>query len=134
MQVGKQKIHAYIADDDAKRQQGLMFVEKLPDNTGMLFVFEDVQPLGFWMKNTLIPLNIGFFDGKGVLIDAQEMKVAESLMKLNPPTYQSRAPAQFALEMPQGWFKKHGVSEGAKLRTFGDPPSALLKKLLPPGK
>lgn len=134
LQVGKQKITAYIADDTAKRERGLMFVEKLPANTGMLFVFEHIQPLGFWMKNTLIPLAIGFFDDKGVLIDVQEMKVAESLMDREPPTYQSRGPGLFALEMPQGWFKKAGIRVGAKLKTVGALPSPLLQKLLPPGK
>lgn len=130
LQVGRVKFTAYIADDEAKRSQGLMFIEKLPDDVGMLFVFDQQQPLGFWMKNTLIPLNIGFFDERAELIDTQEMQVAPSVMDLNPPTYQSRGAALFALEMNAGWFKKHGVNKGARLRLVGPFPSPRLARKL----
>ena len=58
--LGTSKFEAYIADDESKREQGLMFIEKMPENTGMLFVFDSERPLGFWMKNTFIPLSIAF--------------------------------------------------------------------------
>ncbi|NJL23984.1 MAG: hypothetical protein HC902_01530, partial [Calothrix sp. SM1_5_4] len=102
--IGAVKFEAYVADDESKRAQGLMFIKEMAPDTGMLFVFEREQSLGFWMKNTLIPLAIGFFDRDGVLIEVQEMKVASSLMTLDVPSYRSRAPALFALEMNSGWF------------------------------
>lgn len=128
--VGNKKFFAYVADDEQKRAQGLMFIEKLPEDTGMLFIFEAEQSLGFWMKNTLIPLNIGFFDAKGILVDQQEMKPAESLMSLDIPTYRSLKPGSFALEMNKGWFTKNGIKNGAKLTLISKSKSALLKSKL----
>ena len=58
-----------IADDAASRAKGLMEVESLAMNEGMLFMFEKSEPLTFWMKNTLIPLDIIFFDGIVCLIN-----------------------------------------------------------------
>lgn len=127
LQVGNKKIEAYVADDQAKRAQGLMMIEKLKPDTGMIFVFESPQPMGFWMKDTLIPLSIGFFNEKGVLFDIQEMKVSDTLMSLDTPVYRSSGPAIFALEMPTGWFKKNAISKGAKLKAIKTGKSELLK-------
>ncbi len=113
--IGTKIFDAYVADTDSRRSDGLMFVTKLPENTGMLFVFDNEQPLSFWMKNTMIPLAIGFLDSKGVLVDVQEMEIGKSLMSLDVPSYQSRKPARFALEMNKGWFAKHKIKIGAKL-------------------
>lgn len=113
---GSQKFEAYVADTEEGRADGLMFITKIPDNTGMLFVFENEQPLSFWMKNTLIPLAIGFLDKDGVLVDMQEMVPAASVMQIQVPTYQSRKPAAYALEMNKGWFTRHKVKLGAKLK------------------
>lgn len=124
------KFTAYIADDEQKRAQGLMFIEKLPADTGMLFVFDREQPLNFWMKNTLIPLSIGFFSSKAKLVDSQEMKPATSLMSLDVPTYKSRADGAFALEMNAGWFAKHKIKNGTQLELTSKTNSALLKSKL----
>lgn len=129
--LGKQKFEAYVADEEGKRAQGLMFIKNLPENTGMLFVFESEQPLGFWMKNTLIPLNIGFFNAKGELVDAQEMKPAESLLSLDIPSYKSRVNGTFALEMNRGWFEKHKIKLGTRLELISKTKSSLLTSKLP---
>jgi uncharacterized membrane protein (UPF0127 family) len=128
IQVGGKRAHVQLADNDDRREHGLMFVKKLGLNEGMLFVFEEERPLNFWMKNTLIPLSIGFFDHDGVLVDVKEMKPAESLMEKHPPTYQSAEPATFALEMPEGWFSKNHLKAGAKLAVLKGGRSALLKQ------
>lgn len=128
--IGKKEFEAYIADNDDRRSQGLMFIKKLPTDTGMLFVFEQEQALGFWMKNTLIPLSIGFFDAKGKLVDVQEMKVAASLLSVEVPSYQSRRPALFALEMMSGWFEKHKIKNGSRLELLSKPASKLLTEKL----
>ncbi len=113
--IGAQKFEAYVADTDANRSEGLMYVTKLPADTGMLFVFDQEMPQSFWMKNTLIPLSIGFIDSNGTLVDVQEMVPASSMVQVEIPTYQSRKPAAYALEMNKGWFSTHKVKTGAKL-------------------
>lgn len=130
LKLGKEIIEVYIADTEEGRAQGLMFIEKIPESTGMIFVFENEQPLGFWMKNTLIPLAIGFFDKSGKLIKIEEMQIAKSLMDLSPPSYTSGEPARFALEMNTGWFTKHAIKTGAHLERIGKSPSPLLDKAL----
>ena len=128
--LGNVALSAYVADDDGRRAQGLMFIESLPADTGMLFIFEHEQPQGFWMKNTLIPLSIGFLNAKGELMEVQEMRVAGSLMSLSPPSYQSRYPALYALEMAAGWFDKNKIKPGSFLKLLSPTKSALLKDKL----
>jgi uncharacterized membrane protein (UPF0127 family) len=124
--IGRKKISAYVADTDEKRARGLMFIEKLPEDTGMIFVFEHPRILSFWMKDTLIPLSIGFFDRKGVLIDVQKMTVTSTLMTTAVPSYASKGEALFALEMNSGWFAKHKIHAGAQLKLVSNVKSRLL--------
>ncbi len=124
--IGKKAFTAHVADDDNRRAQGLMYIDKMPPDQGMLFVFEREEIQGFWMKNTLIPLAIGFFNKDGVLVDVQEM-TPSSLMDPRPPTYQSRSPALYALEMNAGWFEKNGIKNGSRLELAGPAKSPLLK-------
>ena len=127
--LGTTTVDAYVADDDQRRAQGLMHIERLAPDQGMLFVFDQPQVLSFWMKNTLMPLQIGFFDTSCRLIDRQEMDVAKSVFA-TPPSYQSRGDAILALEMTAGWFTRHGVDVGALLKLKGDTHSKLLRTAL----
>jgi uncharacterized membrane protein (UPF0127 family) len=65
--VGDKPIHAELAILPKESETGLMFRDELKSGTGMLFVFKDATPRKFWMKNTRIPLDIGYFDENGIL-------------------------------------------------------------------
>jgi uncharacterized membrane protein (UPF0127 family) len=92
-------------------QEGLMFVppEELPDNQGMLFVFDEERIRGFWMRNTITPLDIAFARANGTIVKTQQMP------PLTLETFSSVEPAMFALEMKQGSFAKIGLREGDRL-------------------
>ena len=103
------KLKAEIAADNNTRSTGLMNRFSLAPDHGMLFVFAQSEPLAFWMKNCFIPLSIAYIDAKGVIVNIVDMKPQDE------STYPSGAPAMFALEMKQGWFKERGIVIGDKL-------------------
>ncbi len=115
IELAGKKIKVEIAQTMEQHERGLMFRKSLGPDEGMLFVFDYEQPLSFWMKNTLINLSIGYFDKVKRLVDIQEMK-ATSVMEQNPPSYPSKAPAMYALEMSQGWFSKNKIKLGSVLK------------------
>lgn len=112
MKLGDISLIVELADDSAKQEQGLMFRKKLGLHDGMLFVFKEEQSRAFWMKNTFIDLDIGFFDKNRKLIDIQTMAAMKTVMDENLPTYSSQAPAQYALEVTKGWFAKNKIKLG----------------------
>ncbi len=125
--VGQTQVLVEIADTEEKRQRGLMYRKVLASDSGMLFIFSEEEPRSFWMKNTFIPLEIGFFDRNGKLIDIQEMKPVKSEMEI-PKSYASRSPAMFALEVNPGWFKKNNIRVGDLLDLNPDKRSWKIKK------
>lgn len=113
-QSGKAKIILVeLAESNEQHEQGLMFRKKLKPNQGMLFVFSNEDIRNFWMKNTLIDLSIGYFNKDKKLIDIQEMKSVTSILQVDLPSYPSKLPAQFALEMDSHWFSKNNIKEGS---------------------
>lgn len=97
--LGDTTLLVALAASNSQRAQGLMFVEDLGDLDGMLFVFSIDVTSAFWMKNTLLPLDIAFFDAGGILVDRLEMVPCEA----DPcPRYQAAGPYRFALEAPSG--------------------------------
>ncbi len=113
--LGGKVILVEVADTNEKRERGLMGRTSLGDNAGMIFIFGEEHTLSFWMKDTLIPLDIGYFDKNKVLIDIQTMQPA-SPMEVQPKAYPSKRPAQYAIEMPMHWFGRHKVNVGAKYK------------------
>ncbi len=75
------RFNVEVVDDEAERARGLMFREELPRFDGMLFVYEREAPVAFWMKNTLIPLDMLFFDAAGRLIRVHENAVPGDLTR-----------------------------------------------------
>lgn len=106
-------VRAEIADDAAEQTIGLMHRESLADGTGMLFIFPDEQPRSFWMKNTLIQLDILFFDADGAWVSTRTMQPCDG----DPcELYGSGRPAKYALEVESGFAGREGVGEGWRLR------------------
>ena len=99
-------VAAEIAEKQEDRNHGFMERKNIPDGTGMLFVFEKDQILSFWMKNTPHPLSIAYIDSKGKIRNIYDM-TPYSLSSII-----STVSVRYALEVPQGWFKKNGITEG----------------------
>jgi len=96
------------------RSRGLMFRKSLPEDAGMLFVFEVDGRWGFWMKNTLIPLSIGFIDSRWRLLEVMDMQVAPDPSNGPFTIYEPSSPYRYALEVNQGYFKRKGIAPGAR--------------------
>ncbi len=108
-------IQVEVARNEA-RSQGLMHRYSLPENAGMLFVFDSDGKWGFWMKNTLIPLSIGFIDKNWRLLQILDMKVAADPANGPFTIYEPSAAYRYALEVNQGFFQRKGISPGAQLK------------------
>ncbi len=120
IKIGDRTVIAEIADTDEKREFGLMYRKALPKNEGMLFIFDNSQALNFWMKNTLIPLSIGYFDENRNLLEIHEMK-PQVMGEREMRTYPSHAPAKYALEMPANWFRTSSIRSGVIFTFVGKP-------------
>jgi len=105
--IGTHKLTAEIVTTPEQRALGLMNRFSLKPDHGMLFVFERPEPLGFWMKNTYIPLSIAFIGAEGRIVNIEDMKPQTE------ETHWSKGPALYALEMRKGWFSERGIGPGA---------------------
>ena len=109
--VGATPLRVEIVQTDEQRMRGLMFRDKLPEDQGMLFVFEESRIQSFWMRNTFIALDIAFVDADGRIIDIQRMEPLDESR-----SYLSPAPVPYVLETNSGWFAKHHIQIGDRVR------------------
>jgi uncharacterized membrane protein (UPF0127 family) len=116
LKLGSFLMDVEIAETPEQLERGLMYRASLSDHEGMLFIYQKEARLSFWMKNTFIPLSIGFFNANKELVDIQEMEPVTSEMQTHLPTYESRGAAQFALEVNKGWFQKHHIQLKTKFQ------------------
>jgi len=100
-----------VARTPAEQERGLMFRSSLPPDAGMIFVFPDVRDRSFWMKNTLIPLDMIFIAESGAVVGVVE--------NAEPHTTTPRgvgALSRYVLEVNGGWSAGHGVRAGDRVR------------------
>ena len=110
LNAGIHNIDAELARTPEQREIGLMFRTSMGPNEGMLFAFERAGQQCFWMKNTLIPLDVAFVADDGSVVNIDRMK---------PQTLDghcSERPVRFVLEMNDGWFAKRGIKPGQKIK------------------
>ena len=103
-----------VATTEAQREHGLMFRQSLPPDQGMLFIHDREEPQAYWMKNTLIPLDILYFDSGRKLVSQQRDTPPCSLGDACPP-YPSIAPALYVLELNAGQAAALHLQDGAEL-------------------
>lgn len=109
LNAGMHLIQVQVAQDFEQRQIGLMWRKEMPQNEGMLFVFEQAAVQCFWMRNTLLPLTAAFVADDGTIVNLVDMKPQSD------DSHCSKKPVRFVLEMNQGWFAKRNIQAGFKL-------------------
>jgi uncharacterized membrane protein (UPF0127 family) len=108
---GKARFTVELADDGKERAQGLMFRESLPKSAGMLFVYPKPQRTGFWMKNTLIPLDMIFADATGRVV-----RVHSNAVPGDQTVIDSGGEVLATLEINGGLAARLGIAPGAEMR------------------
>ena len=110
--LGDVVVEVEIADTVEKKTFGLMEREALGEFYGMIFFFDEEMPRTFWMKNTLIPLDIIYINSEFEIVKIQEAVPCE-----NDPcaTYPSVEPTKYVVEVNMGFSKDHGIEEGMKI-------------------
>jgi uncharacterized protein len=116
LQTPRTEIRVQVAKTPEDREHGLMGVTHLPAHNGMLFIFEQDAPVAFWMKNTLIPLDMVFIGQDGVVrrVYANVPVVARSLPDSQIPLEQGTA--KYVIELPAGEAVKDGLRQGARVQ------------------
>lgn len=104
------KIDIEIADDDAKRANGMMYRSKNEENQGMLFIFEEEGPQSFWMHNTVLPLDIIYVNANNEIVN-----IHKNTTPFSDQSYRSAGPAQFVVEVNSGYCDKYGIEAGDKV-------------------
>jgi uncharacterized protein len=110
-------VRVEIADTSAEQARGLMGRTELADDAGMIFAFPRDSRSAFWMKNTLIPLSIAFYDEGGRIVRILDMEPCRE----DPcPVYDPGTAYRGALEVDQGAFQRWGVEVGDTVRVIGN--------------
>lgn len=109
IKINKSNLKVKFAKTKQEHKQGLMGIDSLPEDQGMIFCYPGEQKMSFWMKDTKIPLSIAFIDKNKKIIAIEDMKPLDtSGTKFNNK-------AQWALEVNQGWFEKNNIKLGDKV-------------------
>src|SRR5215469_13107761 len=108
-------LNTEIADTPLTSERGLMFRDSMPEDHGMLFIFDHPKMAAFWNRNTKIPLSIAYIDSAGKIVEIKSLRPFDETTI--PSTSDQIA---FALEVNEGWFSRHGIATGTRIQ--GLPP------------
>jgi uncharacterized protein len=111
---GVHAVDVEVAATPDSRSRGLMWRKELPEGQGMLFIFPDEEVQRFWMRNTLIPLDMIFINSAGRVVGIIENAAPRSLVQRFV-----REPGCYVLEVPGGWSRKVGLEPGGQVRFEG---------------
>jgi uncharacterized protein len=110
LNLGGTTVKVEVADTPESLSNGLMYRNSLPAEQGMLFILGPAEQASFWMKNTKIPLSIGFIDGHSILKEEHDMQPFDERT-----TRSATNDICYALEVNQGWFQRHHIDPGVKV-------------------
>ena len=107
--IEKENLCVELAISKREKSKGLMYRKDLSDSDGMLFIWKNADKRCMWMKNTFIPLDLGFFREDMTLIEVR------SLSPRSLTSVCSSEPAKYAIELPKGWFSSNNIKNNSKL-------------------
>lgn len=110
--VGPHELVAEQAVTEQQRSTGMMFRQEMGENEFMLFVFPYPAQLGFWMKNTYVPLSLAYIDPDGTILEIHDLEPLNEV-----PVESASHHVQYVLETKQGWFERNNVRTGMVMRT-----------------
>lgn len=105
------QIEIEIAENDEERTQGLMYRKSMDDSKGMLFIFPNEEPQSFWMKNTILPLDIIYVNSKREIV-----KIYKNTTPFSETSLPSGKPATYVVEVAGGYTDRYGINEGDLIR------------------
>jgi uncharacterized protein len=111
LQITDQTLQTEVARSPEEQQRGLMYRQSMPEDHGMIFVFAGPRQASFWMRNTHIPLSIAYLDQAGKILEIHDMKPLDET-----PIASQSLEVSYALEVNQGWFRRHGIIPGDIVR------------------
>ena len=112
MYVGTVEMEVEQALKEIQIQTGMMFREEIGANEGMIFVHRDVSGRGYWMKNCFVALSIAYIDPVGRIVEIHDMEPHNT-----NSVYSLSNNIKYALETPQGWFKRNEIGPGVMITT-----------------
>ncbi|MFA5031776.1 MAG: DUF192 domain-containing protein [bacterium] len=111
IKMGNADLQVEIVNTPSTMARGLMYRKKMPENKGMLFVFKEPDYHSFWMKNTYIPLSIAFVTESKKIVQIEDMAPLDTVS-----FHISIIPVKYAIEVNQGWFRRHNVKVGDRVK------------------
>jgi uncharacterized protein len=115
VRLGSRTYRLWVAATENTRRYGLMKRESMPADRGMIFVFRTQQPLTFWMKDTLIPLDILYLNAQGKVVSIHRMLPNDKDAFGEYVTTPSDAPSKYAIELNAGQAAASGVKVGDQI-------------------